>query len=82
MRRGFFVGLRSNENGTVLGRQFLLRGLFVVLGATAAAARCGTTCSGHRFHPRSGGSPGRRGRHPGAEGIVMGRGINRPAVID
>ena len=26
---GFFVGLRSNENDTVLERQFLLRGLFV-----------------------------------------------------
>jgi hypothetical protein len=25
---GFFVGLRSNENGTVLERQLLLRGLF------------------------------------------------------
>jgi hypothetical protein len=27
--RGFLLAIRSNENGTVVERQFLLRGLFV-----------------------------------------------------
>ena len=33
--RRFFVGLRSNENGTVLERQFLLRGLFAFAASVA-----------------------------------------------
>ena len=45
--RGFFVGLRSNENGTVLERQFLLRGLFVeIFSGRALATRARLLATG------------------------------------
>jgi len=45
--RGSFVGLRSNENGTVLERQFLLRGLFVeIFSGRALATRARLLATG------------------------------------
>ena len=50
---GFFVGLRSNENDTVLERQFLLRGLFVEIFGKFPR-RSGIECHGGPSPPRRG----------------------------